>query len=365
MDLRSILGALVASVGATSACGGSDDNEACPHDVTIRSFEVQLTNQQACDLIGQPVGNFTACDALCNDPAVTQCILPVEYSNRYWAERQEAGALAAEGGSDGGIVAVCATWTEPSSVALGCRVTETRGKWQSGCPVEGRRPDGLQSSTAGGSTLGRYFAHCAHLEAASVIAFRTLHRELSELGAPPELLDEIAVAEKQEVRHAALAGHLAGRFGGTVPPVEVDAPVRRSIEQIALENVVEGLVRETFGAAVALWRAKHAEDAELRRIFTAIAEDECSHAELSEKLASWLHPQLGQAARDRLESARRSAIAELEHEMSGETQPVLRQIAGVPSARESRALLDELRARVWFSRESGAHGQPGVHASLA
>ena len=56
-------------------------------------------------------------------------------------------------------------------------------------PGPGRRPEGLAPSTATGAcAVGRYFADAAHLEAASVHAFRRLARELTAHGAPSSLV---------------------------------------------------------------------------------------------------------------------------------------------------------------------------------
>src|SRR5262249_47371854 len=53
-----------------------------------------------------------------------------------------------------------------------------------GC-TEGRRPPGLVAARRRGrSTIGEYFAEAARLEAASVIAFRGLAKELAAHGAP-------------------------------------------------------------------------------------------------------------------------------------------------------------------------------------
>jgi hypothetical protein len=74
---------------------------------------------------------------------------------------------------------------------------------------------------------------------------------------------------------------LARRAGGHVPGVQVQALHVRSLEEMALENVVEGCVRETFGAVVAMIQAERAGDARVRRAMRRIARDETRHAELS------------------------------------------------------------------------------------
>jgi hypothetical protein len=78
-------------------------------------------------------------------------------------------------------------------------------------------------------------------------------------------------AARDEVRHARVMKKLARRAGGHVPGVQVQALHVRSLEEMALENVVEGCVRETFGAVVAMIQAERAGDARVRRAMRRIA----------------------------------------------------------------------------------------------
>jgi hypothetical protein len=101
----------------------------------------------------------------------------------------------------------------------------------------GRRPAGLARSRPRGATrVGAYFAHVAHLEAASVHAFEALREELIHHGAPKSLRDQAggglrprdvwrarrdvagAVREgpRRSARHAA---HRRGRDPARVPGV--------------------------------------------------------------------------------------------------------------------------------------------------
>ncbi|HEX7664753.1 MAG TPA: hypothetical protein VF407_09585, partial [Polyangiaceae bacterium] len=135
------------------------------------------------------------------------------------------------------------------------------------CPNgSGRRPEGLaaprRANGAHTSAIGLYFAEMAHLEGASVHAFRSLESELVAHGAPVDLVAAACRAAEDEVRHAQETARLAHRHGATPPEVVVaKAEAVRTLEAIALENAVEGCVRETFGALVATWQAAHAADA--------------------------------------------------------------------------------------------------------
>jgi hypothetical protein len=89
----------------------------------------------------------------------------------------------------------------------------------------------------------------------------------------------------------------------------------RSPFAIALENAIEGCVRESYGALVAHHQAQTAFDPEIRAVMRAIAQDETRHAELSWRVAAWLEPGLSPAERDALGVARSEALAQLQREV--------------------------------------------------
>src|SRR5690606_15044710 len=132
--------------------------------------------------------------------------------------------------------------------------------------AEGRRPTGLRPiarrKSGRPSGVGAYFARAAHLEAASVVAFDAMKRELASLGAPPRIVRAVERARADEVRHAKTTTRIARRFGATPPPVQVKRPRNRRALAVAIENAREGCVRETLGAAIALFRAERASDPE-------------------------------------------------------------------------------------------------------
>lgn len=208
--------------------------------------------------------------------------------------------------------------------------------------VCGRRPEGLASLASGASVgLAAYFAEVAHLEAASVVAFRRLEQDLRALDAPLDLVTRARRSRSDEIRHARETSELARRFGAIVPPVVVEEPGPRDAFAIALENAVEGCVRETYGAAVALFQAERAAP-ELRPILQRIAIDEARHAELAHDVASWLEPRLDPSERAKLVNARSVAFAELAFAVAAEPAGDVQRIAGMPSAREAALLLAAL-----------------------
>jgi len=213
--------------------------------------------------------------------------------------------------------------------------------------MTGRRPEGLRPAAApqcAASRLGAYFSAAAQLEAASVIAFERLARELERHGAPAELVDDARRSALDEIRHTRSMAALSARFGGVARPPSIEPAHERPRFAMALENAVEGCVRETYGALVAHHQALAAHDPEVRAALTVIAEDESRHAELSWRIARWLEPTLGEGEQAALHAARAAALAELVATRDpGLSASELRTL-GMPSAEVALALLRQLGA---------------------
>lgn len=207
----------------------------------------------------------------------------------------------------------------------------------------GRRSEGLASAPARcPGALGDFFTQVAHLEAASVDAFRHLADELRALGAPEALRERALRSAGDEVRHADVMSRLARRFGGRPTEPEVHPLPLRDLERLATENMVEGCVRETFGALFATYQAQAASDREIARALAAVAEDETRHAALAWEIADWADALLSDAARARVSAARERAVAELRAELGAPVPAELQDMAGVPDARASQELLGGL-----------------------
>lgn len=159
----------------------------------------------------------------------------------------------------------------------------------------GRRPAGL-ADTPGAARLLAW----ARLEAASVIAFERLAAELSREGAPTSLVKRAERAAQDERRHARAVAALAGV---PVPEVVVAEGPPRSLMAIALENAVEGCVRETFGALVGWHQARYAEAATTRQVFARIAADETAHGALAWAIHRWALPHLTVEERTEVQAA--------------------------------------------------------------
>ncbi len=218
-----------------------------------------------------------------------------------------------------------------------------------GCPVDGRRPAGLAEPVHSPthSRAGAWLAHAAWLEAASIHAFVHLARELEHHGAPAALIRGALAAARDEVHHTTLMTALAARYGARPANPVVATPSLRSLEAIAIENAVEGCVRETWGAVVALWQSSVARDPVLRSAFALIARDEARHAALAIAIDRWLASQLDDLARVRVTAARRAAAQQL---LSGDAEQTadLVEVLGLPDAAQMRGLLGRSNAALWM-----------------
>lgn len=355
-SLHALLRLLVASAGAGACASNQSGASICaePREVIDRTATVQLSVAQACSFAwsasragngGAAVGD--SCLPVCQDPMFARCRLPAAFVSAYLVANigHDAGAPvclgAIEGGASVGLECI-ASHTEIVQVPTDRPCTTT---------VEGRRPPRLvtrsKQDEGGSESLGQYFAECARLEAASVIAFEILQRELRAHGAPGSLTRRADRAAADEIRHAKQVGALADKFGGRVRPADARLGGVRNLPAIAVENAVEGVVRETFGAALALWRAQHAADPDVRRTMGEIADDECAHAALAWDIAAWAKQRLAVAERLQIDFAMRKAAAELDASFGHEPLASQRLVAGVPSAAHARRLLSLLRRDLW------------------
>lgn len=214
--------------------------------------------------------------------------------------------------------------------------------------VVGRRPEGLRQSREDlRASLGAFLGHSAALEAASVPAFRRLARELRRHGAPASLAARASAAARDEVRHARAVGALARAFGSSTPPWSSGTTRVRDLEAVALENAVEGCVRETYGALVALHQRQHARDPRIRAVYRRIAADETRHAQLSWDVARWAEPRLTPAARRCVHAARAAAAKELIGTVQCAAAKEYDAVAGLPSPACGTALAAQLDRELW------------------
>jgi rubrerythrin len=250
----------------------------------------------------------------------------------------------------GGVrLASCTLAGAPGSRVAACVFESTD------CPTRpglwgdcGRRCDGatVEGDLACDDPLGALFVHLTALEAASVPAFEALADDLAAHGAPAPLRRAARRAAADERRHARLMGALAADHGAAAPTVRPPARSAPSLLALARDNAVEGCVRETFGALVALWQAERAGDPRVRAAMRSVARDELRHAALGWRIDAWAEALLDPPQREEVARAKRAAVAEVRAEL-GPAHASAVERAGVPSHQEALRLLAHCEALVW------------------
>ena len=324
---------LVAAAPAISACGGmvKDLDDAAPDAVSDAVSAPDVIHPfPGCTVIESADGGFP--NGGCNSKVVTiagdpsACLIP------------DAGDISSATCSalcNGQEYPTCNF--EPSSSTLAC-----------GGVCIGRMTGAIRARySESAQSVGDYIARAATLEAAAVTAFEILARELAHFGAPDSLIRSARRAQQDESRHAATMTTLARSFGCEPTLADVSDAGARPMIAVALENVVEGCVRETFGAYVASWQAARANDPRLAAAMKVIARDETRHASLSWRVFDWLGGQLGSDDRARVHRAAAAALSTLEASLASDPTPALAEPLGLPNAKQARALLETMRADLW------------------
>ena len=209
------------------------------------------------------------------------------------------------------------------------------------------RADAATTCASLAQSAGDFLADAARLEAASIDAFEIVAKELEAFGAPAGLVQRAREAAREERRHARVVASLAVRRGAS--PRKPSAMMHRSrdLRAFAIENAVEGCVRETYGAALATFQASRARAADVREAMREIARDESSHAELGFAIDAWLATRLDEDARRDVESARAKAIDALASHVESAPARAFDAELGIPSREEARTMLCELRHALW------------------
>jgi hypothetical protein len=210
-----------------------------------------------------------------------------------------------------------------------------------------------------------YFVRAALLEAEAVQAFHEMAGHLLGFGAPEALVKRCRRAAQEELGHALSVGKIARKLGGDptlLPNLRSGAQIWRdarmgvavhapTLFDFAEHNAVEGCVRESLGAVVALWQSLHSSDPELRRTLAFIAEEEVAHAELSWDIDRWCRSQLSEQEAIALAASKRRAGADLWRRLSANDNES-GGLAGLPNTSASRQLLDRIAGSTWAAAES-------------
>jgi hypothetical protein len=216
--------------------------------------------------------------------------------------------------------------------------------------VPGRRPEGFTGGVASGpgTRLADFWAGCAMLEGVSIAAFAVLEADLRRHAAPATLIARARHARRDEGRHFRLMRRLAQECGAR--PIRLPrttAVPARTLEEVAMENAIEGCVGETFSAAVALWQGATARQLSVRRTMSGIAADEIAHAELAWAVDVWARDRLGPPARRRLDQARARAGEMLVNASTAPVDPTLVREAGLPDRTAAAGIAAVAHATLW------------------
>jgi hypothetical protein len=178
------------------------------------------------------------------------------------------------------------------------------------------------------------------MEAGSIEAFRSMRDELVAHGAPKRLVRAAERAIRDEMRHVRQTAALARRFGEEpIAPLPVPPRAIRPLVEMAVENAVEGCVRETYSALECAWQAEMSTDPVVRATMKRIARDEMRHLALAWAVHSWAKGRLSPDARARVLDAQRDAIATLRGELRADPHVALVRDAGLPLSYQSQALV--------------------------
>jgi hypothetical protein len=123
---------------------------------------------------------------------------------------------------------------------------------------------------------------------------------------------------------------VARRRGEPFEAPRVGAAQPRPLTCLAVENAVEGCVRETFGALAAGFLARDHPDPTIRAVMSRIARDEERHGALAWAIGAWIEPRLDAGARRCVREARDAALVELIRESPPK---LVRALTGLPTAR--------------------------------
>lgn len=244
-------------------------------------------------------------------------------------EEAEAGG-GGSGGGVGGLVGGNDSWDSCTLITI-----ETEGYTGPGILCEGTRcfPQGMGRQPARATPRAQarepYAAMAAAAEAASVIAFEDLARDLGHHHAPT-LASWARRAAHDELEHAAAMGALALAAGALPSGFSLSSRGPLTLEQLALENAREGLVTEGAGARVLAHQARHAQSERARALLGRVARDEADHYKLSLAIHRWARRELDLQARRRVDDAARAALDALSAPPSIEATPAERAALGLP-----------------------------------
>jgi hypothetical protein len=184
-------------------------------------------------------------------------------------------------------------------------------------------------------------------ECAAVPAFLQLALELTELGAPLELVARAVQAAEEELGHTLAAAALAERFGGkplrlAPPPFRTRLALARplALQRLVAEAWLDGCLNEGLAAALAAAEARDSSCTEEAQVAARIAREEASHAALAFDVLRWAM----RGAPHLVPKLRVPASALRPKPMSSFLNPAQRRELAQASAQQAERRLVELRA---------------------
>lgn len=325
-----VISAVIPLILELTACCGSVKEE--PYEET---FEIVVSEEEFQSALGED-GSLSSegCETLCTTYSYTR-VQEVHSCALIETPTSETTPTPVESAGDTG---------GSGERSISCQATVVEE-----C-VGGRDHDCIQSRHEGfgPDEVSAWFAAQAHAESTSVAAFVTIALEIERLGLPHALVERCRIAAREEITHARILGRIADALGGRAAPIEIKPPEHRSLLAFALENAVEGCVRETWAALVAHWQASHAAEPRVRAAYARIASDEAGHADLAWLIDAELQLRLSPSERAQVEAARKGAVEALRASLS-EPSAELKRTAGLPDLQRAKALLDRLDGAVWQS----------------
>lgn len=165
-----------------------------------------------------------------------------------------------------------------------------RGDWGAAADHE-RLADATHLDASTKAELAAAWLGDAAAEHTSVASFARFSLDLLAFGAPPELVAGAHMAAADEVEHARICYGLANRYMdgplGPGPLALAGVSCSATLADAVDSAVREGCVGETIAAMVAQASSATAQDTELKRLLSGLAEDELRHAELAWRFVAW------------------------------------------------------------------------------
>jgi rubrerythrin len=147
----------------------------------------------------------------------------------------------------------------------------------------------LTQLAALGQPAAQAWARICACERASVAGFEQLAKQLEDLGAPTELIEDAERFAADERRHAAATLAIARRFDPEIePPRLPPEPSTPELAALLEATILAGCIGETLSALELEHMLAACRDESLASVLAEIADDEARHAEHAWVLLAWL-----------------------------------------------------------------------------